>query len=145
MNILILNKQKAERLSYTDFSADKVIISIRTPNDKKANINTNNSTIKDILYLSFYDISYDTQSIFKDYPAMTDDDVIKIRDFVLKWKDNVSTFWVHCDIGMSRSAGVTAGIIKGLGGNANDILNSKLYYPNMLCYDKIVNVFNNKQ
>ncbi len=87
MNILILNKSKTERLSYTDYSSDKVIISIRTPCDEKAVFNSDNSTIKDVLYLSFYDISDETQDIFKGYSAMSDDDAVKIRDFVLEWKN----------------------------------------------------------
>ncbi|MCM1285137.1 MAG: hypothetical protein NC213_08110 [Acetobacter sp.] len=141
MKFVILNKSKAKRLSYTDCSDDKVIISIRTPGDEKAEFNSGNSTIKDILYLSFYDVSTETQDIFKGYPAMTDDDAVKIRDFVLKWKDRVDTIWVHCDMGMSRSAGVAAGILEGLGQDNSIILNSKMYFPNMLCYRKTLNAF----
>jgi len=141
MNILILNKSKAERLSYTDYSSDKVIITIRTPGDEKAVFNPGNSTIKDILYLSFYDISTDTQNIFKRYPAMSDNDAIQIKDFVLKWKDKVDTIWVHCDMGMSRSAGVAAGILDGIGEDSSPIFDSKMYYPNILCYRKTLNAF----
>lgn len=141
MRFVILNKSKAEKLSYKDFSSDKVIISIRTPGDEKAEFNAENSTIKDILYLSFYDVSTQTQDIFKGYPAMTDEDAIKIKDFVLKWKDRVDTIWVHCDAGISRSAGVAAGILEGLGQDNSFILDSKMYYPNLLCYRKTLNAF----
>ena len=141
MHILILNKAKAERLSYTDDSSDKVIISIRNPIDDKPLFNADNNTIKDILYLDFYDISYETQDIFKGYPAMSDDDAVKIRDFVLKWKDKIDTLWVQCDMGMSRSAGVAAGILKALGEDNSFILESKMYYPNRLCYRKTLKAF----
>lgn len=144
MKLFILNKSKAERLSYTDYSADRVIISISTPGDEKAEFNLGNSTIKDILYLSFYDISTETQDIFKGYPAMSDEDAIKIKNFVLKWKDKVDTIWVHCDIGMSRSAGVAAGLLEGLGQDNSFIIKSKMYYPNMLCYQKTLNAFINE-
>lgn len=144
MKFVILNKSKAERLSYTDYSSDKVIISIRTPGDKKAEFDSNNKTIKDILYLEFYDISYNSQEIFKGYEPMSDEDAIKIKDFVLKWKDKVDTIWVHCDAGISRSAGVAAGILESLGEDNSYIFDSKMYFPNLLCYSKILNVFKSK-
>lgn len=142
MEFVILNKSKAQRLSYTDYSSAKVIISIRTPGDEKAEFNSNNKTIKAILYLEFYDISYNSQEIFKGYEPMTDEDAVKIRDFVLKWKDKVDTIWVHCDAGISRSAGVAAGILEALGEDNSYIFDSKMYFPNLLCYRKTWNSFN---
>lgn len=144
MKFVILNKSKAERLSYTDYSSDKVIISISTPGDEKAEFDSNNKTIKDILYLDFYDISYNSQEIFKGYEPMADEDAVKIRDFVLKWKDKVDTIWVHCDAGISRSAGVAAGILEALGKDNSYIFDSKMYFPNLLCYRKILNAFKSK-
>lgn len=141
MKFVILNKSKAQRLSYTDYSSDKVIISIRTLGDEKAEFDSNNKTIKDILYLKFYDISYNSQEIFKGYAPMTDEDAVKIKDFVLKWKDKVDTIWVHCDAGISRSAGVAAGIIEALGEDNSYIFDSKMYFPNLLCYRKTLNAF----
>lgn len=144
MNIIVLNKSKAQRLSYTDYSYDKVIISIRTPDDAKVEFDSNNKTIKDILYLEFYDISYNSQEIFKGYEPMSDEDAVKIRDFVLKWKDKIDTLWVHCDAGISRSAGVAAGILEALGEDNSYIFDSKMYFPNLLCYRKTLNAFNNQ-
>lgn len=143
MKLIILNKSKAQRLSYTDYSSDKVIISIRTPGDDKAGFDSNNKSIKDILYLEFYDISYNSQDVFKGYDPMTDEDAVKIKDFVLKWKDKVDTLWVHCDAGISRSAGIAAGILEALGEDKSYIFDSKMYFPNLLCYRKTLNAFNN--
>lgn len=141
LNVIVLNKSKAQKLSCKDFSSEKVIISIRTPNDEKAVFSPDNNTIKDILYLSFYDVSTETQDIFKGYPAMTDDDAIQIKDFVLKWKDKVDTICVHCDAGISRSAGVAAGILDGLGKDSSQIFDNNMYLPNSLCYRKTLNAF----
>lgn len=141
MNIIVLNRTNAEKLSYNDFSSDRVIISIRTPNDEKAVFNSENSSIKDILYLSFYDVSTETQDIFRGYPAMTDEDALKIKCFVLKWKDKVDTIIVHCDAGVSRSAGVTAGILDGLDQDSSQIFDNNRYLPNSLCYRKTLNAF----
>lgn len=141
MNIIVLNKAKAQRLSYKDFLSNKVIISISTPSDDKAVFNIDNDSIKDILYLSFYDVSTETQNIFKGYPAMTDEDAVQIRDFVLKWKDTVDTIIVHCDAGISRSAGVAAGILDGLDQDSSQIFDNNIYLPNSLCYRKTLNAF----
>ena len=67
MNIKILSRTKAVKLSYTDFANDKVIISIKDPWAEKAHFNSGNSSIKEILYLSFYDISEETKDIFGGY------------------------------------------------------------------------------
>lgn len=144
INIIVLDKSKAQRLSYNDLSSDKIVISIRTPSDEKAKFDSNNKTIKDILYLEFYDISYNSQEIFKGYTPMTDDDAIQIRDFVLKWKDKVDTLWIHCDAGISRSAGVAAGILEFLGEDISYIFDSKMYYPNLLCYHKTLNILSSE-
>lgn len=141
INVIVLSRMNAERLSYTDYLSDKVIISIRTPGDEKAEFDRNNKTIKDILYLEFYDINYNSHEIFKGYEPMSDEDAVKIRDFVLKWKDEVDTTWVHCDAGISRSAGVAAGILEALGEDNSYIFDSKMYFPNLLCYRKMLNAF----
>lgn len=141
MNVIVLNKVKAQELSYNDFSSDKAIISIRTPDDEQAVFNLENDTIKDILHLSFYDVSTESQDIFKGYPAMTDDDALKIKEFVLKWKDKVDTIIVHCDAGVSRSAGVAAGILDGLDQDSSQIFDNNRYLPNSLCYRKTLNAF----
>lgn len=144
MIIIVLSRMNAEKLSYKDYSSDKVIISISTPGDEEAEFDKNNKTIKDILYLEFYDISYNSQEIFKGYAPMTDEDAVKIRDFVLKWKNKVNTIWVHCDAGISRSAGVAAGILEALGKDNSYIFDSKMYFPNLLCYRKTLNAFINQ-
>ena len=141
MNIVILSREKSERLSYTDFSLDKIIISICDPGGEKANLNSGNGTIKDTFYLELYDISTQTQDVFKGYVSMSDEDAIEIRDFVLEWKDKVNTLCVQCEMGISRSAGVAAGILKAFEKDASVILNDTRYYPNLSCYEKTVNAF----
>ena len=62
---------------------------------------------------------------------------------MLKWKDKVNTFWVQCEMGASGSAGVAAGILKAFDNDSSIILNDMRYYPNLLCYEKMVNAFYN--
>lgn len=55
--------------------------------------------------------------------------------------DKVNTLCVQCEMGISRSAGIAAGILKASEKDASVILNDTRCYPNLLCYEKTVNVF----
>ncbi len=66
---------------------------------------------------------------------------LKSEILCLNGRTKVDTIWVQCDMGMSRSAGISAGILKALGQDNSFILGSKMYYPNMLCYRKTLNAF----
>ncbi len=135
MNIKILSRTRAVKLSYTDFANDKVIISIKDSWAENAHFNRNNSSIKEILYLSFYDISEETKDIFGGYNSMSPDDALKIAYFVNKWKDKVDTIWVHCEVGVSRSAGIAMAIMEYLNMDLTPITKNPIYRPNMLCYE----------
>lgn len=145
IKIKALSREKAIRLSYSDFDDAKIIISIRDPNKVKPEFNINNSSIKDILYLSFYDISEETKSIFGGYESMSPIDAILIRDFVLKWQNEIDAIWVQCEMGMSRSAGIAAAIMEYFDIDSKEILESNQYYPNRLCYDLTKNELTNKK
>ena len=145
MNIKILSRTKAVKLSYKDFAKDKVIISISDPFNEKAHFNQGNSSIKEILYLSFYDISEETKDIFGGYSSMDPEDAKKIAHFVNKWKDNIGTIWVNCEVGVSRSAGVAMAIMEYLNMDLTPILESTTYYPNMLCYELTQKAFKDLQ
>lgn len=145
INIIALSREKAIRLSYSDFDKDKIIISIRDPNKVKPEFNINNSSIKDILYLSFYDISEETKSIFGGFESMSPIDAILIRDFVLKWQDEIDTIWIQCEMGMSRSVGIAAAIMEYFDMDSKEILEGNQYYPNRLCYDLTKNELINKK
>lgn len=135
MTIKIFSRQQAIKQSYTDFNGSKIIISISDPFNEKAKFNRTNHSIKDVLYLSFYDISEETRSIFGGYESMSPIDAVLIRDFVLKWQDKVDTVWVQCEMGVSRSAGIAAAVAEYFELDSSSILNNSNYYPNMLCYN----------
>lgn len=135
MTIKIFSRQQAVKQSYTDFDGSKIVISISDPFNEKAKFNRTNLSIKDVLYLSFYDISEKTKSIFGGYESMSPIDAVLIRDFILKWQDMVDVVWVQCEMGVSRSAGIAAAISEYFELDSDDILNNSNYYPNMLCYN----------
>ena len=128
MKITVMNKSTAVRKSFSATSGSKVIISIRTPGDEKAEFNDENKSIKDVLYLAFYDVSFENSDIYAGYAGMT-----------LKWKDEVLELWIHCDAGVSRSAGVAAGILKAFGKDDSELFKTLL--PNSLCYKKTLCAF----
>ena len=70
---------------------------------------------------------------------MNNDDAQKVCDFV-KANDNVDII-VHCDAGISRSAGVAAAIMKYLTGSDMEIFKNGKYQPNMWCYRKVLSKF----
>ena len=69
-------------------------------------------------------------------------DAILIRDFVLKWQNEIDTIWVQCEMGMSRSAGIAAAIMEYFDMDSKKILESNQYYPNRLCYNLTKGAFN---
>lgn len=135
MIIKIFSRQQAVKQSYTDFDGSKIIISISDPFSEKVKFNRINRSIKDILYLSFYDISEETRSIFGGYESMSPIDAVLIRDFVLKWENFVDEIWVQCEMGVSRSAGIAVAIAEHFELDSTYILNNSNYIPNMVCYN----------
>jgi predicted protein tyrosine phosphatase len=71
----------------------------------------------------------------------TEKDAENILDFVAVYKDFVDLIVVHCEVGISRSAGVTAALSFILNGTDQYYFDN--YIPNMLCYRKILNAHYN--
>ncbi len=145
MIIKIFSRQQAIKHSYTDFDGSKIIISISDPFNERVKFNCSNRSIKDVLYLSFYDINEETRSIFGGYESMSPIDAALIRDFVLKWEKFVDEIWVQCEMGVSRSAGIAAAVAEHFELDSSSILNNSNYYPNMLCCNLTKEAFNKKE
>ena len=99
----------------------------------------------DILDLSFADVDgQDSIDINDDYAAikelMTDKDAKKIAGFVDRYK-NVLLI-IHCDEGVSRSAGIAAALLRHYTGDETAIFDDCFSYnPNMWCYFKVLKAF----
>ncbi|MBQ3379913.1 MAG: dual specificity protein phosphatase family protein [Clostridia bacterium] len=135
MNIKILSRTKAVKLSYKDLEGTKVIISISDPESERAHFNRENNSIKEVLYLSFYDVGEETMDAFGTGGRMTADDAKKTARFVIKWKDMADAIWINCEAGVSRSAGIALSIMEYLNMDLSPVLKSTVYCPNMLCYE----------
>lgn len=141
MRIKVFDRKRAVEQSRVDFAEDKIIISISTPGEEFPEFYEQNYSILDILFLSFYDIEDENEirSVATDGQIFNDDMAAQIAEFVRFWSkknDNVN-IWVHCDAGVSRSAGVAAALQKYFyGDDSMYFSNDGKYFPNMLCYTK---------
>lgn len=70
---------------------------------------------------------------------MSDKDALKIKEVIEETKEEVTEIWVHCDAGVSRSAGVAAAIGKYLNDDDMFVFGSPRYSPNITCYRKTLN------
>ena len=65
------------------------------------------------------------------------EDAEKIKQFVEAHKED--SIIVHCDAGVSRSAGIAAALMKFYNGDDTPIFDNPRYCPNMLCYRTMLN------
>ena len=138
IDIRILNRKEAKKFSYESHDFKTAIISI-TDTDKADVIFEKNEAngIRAVLRLKFDDVERD----YKNEHCITKEDAESIVKFVNKNKNKVDKFIVHCEAGVSRSAGVGAAIMKALNGDDWDVFKNPLKCPNMKCYRTVLNAF----
>lgn len=138
IDIRILNRKEAKKFSYESHDFKTAIISI-TDTDKADVIFEKNEAngIRAVLKLKFDDVERD----YKNEHCITKEDAESIVKFVNKNKNKVDKFIVHCEAGVSRSAGVGAAIMKALNGDDWDVFKNPLKCPNMKCYRMVLNAF----
>ena len=71
---------------------------------------------------------------------MTRGQAIDIIDFVKKWKDEVDVIYIACYGGISRSAGIGAGLCAVFGWDDSEIYKTRI--PNAHCKSLIIQEFN---
>jgi predicted protein tyrosine phosphatase len=135
MEFFVYSRSKAKKMSYK-FDKPTIIISITDP-DKGLNAFAKNPNIMSVLRLQFDDTDPDT--LWGHEILMSKTDAEKIKQFINAFKDKAECLIVHCEAGISRSAGVMAAIQKYLIGTDEDIFNRKKYSPNMHCYRLTLN------
>lgn len=123
------------------------IISISTPNTEYPYevFKSDTNGIADILNLSFADVDrQESININDDYAAtkelMTDKDAKRIAKFANRHKGILLI--IHCDEGVSRSAGIAAAILRYYTGDDAAIFDDCFSYnPNVWCYFKVLKAF----
>lgn len=139
MNIKVFNRK-----SFENYKTDEVhiAISITDPKSKSVKLINRKNSLLDILELQFHDLDKNTSNTKYDKFLFTDHDAKKILDFVIKYEHLVETFLIHCEAGISRSAGI-AGALSMIYNN-DDRKYFQSYLPNMLVYRTILEVYNNE-
>lgn len=149
MQFKIMSRDVCERFAKQKHKNTSVVISIKSSWDKiKPDLDINDvNGIKDILFLSFDDIGIvDTLNSFSSGTncrsgLITKSDARQIVHFVDIWKDSVDMIIVHCDGGISRSAGVMAAIQRYLLNDDSAIFHLRNKFPNMTCYLAVLQAF----
>ena len=133
MKIKVLSRQ-----AFEEFKSDEsfIVISITDPNSEKVKIK--NKPI-DILSLQFFDLDKDIGQFPYSQFIFTINQAQQILNFVKKYKNKVNLIIVHCEAGISRSAGVAGAL--SLIYNGTDEYYFEKYLPNMFVYRKILNMY----
>ncbi len=137
MNFYVYSRQAAKRASYK-INEPTLIISI-TDSLLTPNSFARNSNIVSVCRVQFDDVT--EENIRPGEVLMTEKDALKIKNYVLKYKDKVNSIIVHCEVGVSRSAGVMAAIQKYLTGDDSSIFSNGMFAPNRHCYELMLHTF----
>ncbi len=136
----VMSRSSCEKYCLQYHKKTSIIISIKSSwdrEDAKVFVSPNNG-VKNILRLSFDDIDYTDDPRF----AMKQEDGNKVAKFIDMYYDTVDTIIVHCDGGISRSAGVCAAIMRVKEGEDYPLFDNNRKHPNMTCYLRTLKGFN---
>lgn len=129
----VMNRSNAKRYCYQKHPDTSAIISISSWGDEQVQLfQTAQNRVKSILRITFNDVGADETG------CMTREDAERIASFAKHIANRVDTIIVHCDAGVSRSAGTSAAIMKYLTGHDDQIFDNAFYKPNMYCYRLVI-------
>ena len=137
MNFYVLSRQSAKSESYR-LTEPTLIISITDP-ALELNSFADNKNIVGICRVQFDDVT--KENARPSDVLMSPEDAAKIKDYVISYMDKVENVIVHCEGGISRSAGVMAAIQRYITGDDSSILHSSRYLPNDHCYRLMLKAF----
>ena len=133
MQFRVMNRRDAKRYTFSPNCVfDCIIVSITDVGSIPNTFNYTNPHIKGVCALQFDDVD------FGEPYCITREDAEKILEFVSQRIDKVDLVIVHCEAGVSRSAGVCAALMKIFTGDDWEIFNKPRYCPNMSCYRSVL-------
>lgn len=93
--------------------------------------------IKNVMWLHFEDVEEEEDAV----NCLSDEQALKIKNFITKVGASVERIIIHCDAGVSRSAGIAAAVLRYFGQDENLIWGDPQYNPNRTCYRKMLKAF----
>ena len=144
MRVKVMGRRRAVLYCYQENAIPTVMISVSDPRMHYVEYPfcSKSNQVLAILELSFSDADdpkgldvYGHEVTSND--LMSDEDGRKIAEFLNKHKD--TDVIVHCDAGISRSAGIGSAILKAYTGDDSAIFDDGYHMPNMWCYRKTLN------
>lgn len=128
-NFLVANRNSVTNMSFMDKVNSQeipfVLISILSPEYANNELNISKGKYcQDHLTIKFHDINYDgsvnsLKPVKKTITPINENHARELIKLVLKWKDTVNNFIVHCEAGMSRSPAVALALSEILNGKDN--------------------------
>lgn len=134
-NITVLSRKQFEEFIPC---GNTIAISITDPNSEPVEYV---GDYKAILHLEFYDLDKDTGQFPYSRFVFTKRNAEQILDFVDSFKDSIDSIAIHCEAGVSRSAGVAGALANIL--NGDDRFYFLSYIPNMRVYSTILDTYYN--
>lgn len=134
MKFCVLSRRRARHLSWNPNIEDCAIISI-TDVGSSENQFGRNPHIKGILRLSFDDVDFGEDN------CITKEDGRRILNFVQEYVRRVEMIVVHCEAGISRSAGICAALMRIINGDDEEIFDNPKFCPNMSCYRTVLRTY----
>ena len=129
-----MSRNLAHKYSFKPHKEKTAIISIANVDSGFVNFRNNNeNNIVAVLNLFFDDVCGNEPN------CMNENDAKKIAEFAKNTADKVDKIIVHCEAGVSRSAGVAAALMKYFNNDDMPIFESPHYCPNMHCYSMVLN------
>ena len=129
---IILSRREAEKMI---IQAPYIHISLYNPDLKPAILPVNAFRLN-VLFQAFDDISYEDEN----YQAMTEEQALDIIRFVESYSEQTDTIVVNCEAGISRSAGVMAGLCV-IYGVKDTFCYTNGKHPNVFCKQMIIKAY----
>ena len=142
MKVTIMSRWDAEFYCYNDHAEPTVMITISDTRMQYAAepFCSEENKVLQILSLCFADADQPGPDIYgydaKVEDLMRDEDAAQVAELLRTYPD--TDVIVHCDAGISRSAGVGAAIVNYFTGDARRFFESGQYEPNMWCFSKVM-------
>lgn len=137
MDIQIMSRSAASQYCLMPHKDSTIIISINNvPTESfpatRSVFKSADNGVQDILFLFFNDEEKD------EYGCMSVEQAEQIANFIQNRQTNISRIIVHCQAGVSRSAGVAGALMKIINGDDSAAFSCGRV-PNMTCYRRVMN------